>query len=130
MERIEALPLPGPDATVEDLHQYALDVANWAKRLEDRLLNYTAGASYITAALTPTVSVAANSKDTEAFTVSGVTSGQSVSLISQPSSGTAFAIGASVTADNEITITFVKHGTGASTPPTGDYTFMLVTDEA
>ena len=123
MERIESLPLPAPDLDEAGMRQYLLDVSNWVKRIEERLTEYPKTYSQ---SLTPTVSVAANSTGTEAFTVTGITSGDNLTITQDATAGNVFAISAVASADDTITVTFMNTTGGALTPATGTYKFISV----
>lgn len=125
MDRIESLPPPIPGMTQEQVEQYLNEVSIWVKKLEDRLVDFDEERySYntYTVSVTPSV-VAAFSGSHEVVSVSGITSGVPVTLVSAPvqANPDVQCTGVVASADDELTFVFVNVSSSGATPDSGDY---------
>lgn len=78
--------------------------------------------------LTPTILLNPREPNSETFAVSGVTTTNFITLISAPAIvDSEYVISAYVSADNEITVTWVQSDSNTPyTPPSGTYTFRII----
>jgi hypothetical protein len=83
--------------------------------------------SKFTASLTPTV-VSAHTNSVQVYTVTGITTSQTLLNIIPPSTTGDTVIGsARITAANEVTVTWGNVQNSNRTPPAGTYTFVVAT---
>ena len=83
--------------------------------------------SKITASLTPTA-VTANDSVAQVYTVTGITTSQTLLNVIPPSNTGDTVIGsARITGANEVTVTWANVHNSSATPPAGTYTFVVVT---
>jgi hypothetical protein len=81
--------------------------------------------SKITASLTPTA-VTSNDSVAQVYTVTGITTSQTLLNVIPPSNTGDTVIGsARITGANEVTITWANVHNSSATPPAGTYTFVV-----
>jgi hypothetical protein len=81
--------------------------------------------SKITASLTPTA-VTANDSVAQVYTVTGITTSQTLLNVIPPSNTGDTVIGsARITGANEVTVTWANVHNSSATPPAGTYTFVV-----